>query len=183
MWSSHISSICSKTRRLTGMLYRQFYKHSSPNRMLKLYTSFIRPYLEYACTAWDPFLKKDVNVLEDVQEFALRVCTKSWDLTYDALLSETHLPSLAVRRQRAKLCSLYSFINHLCHFPNAPLENRAHPYATRASQMHALVPIPHHSNQYRGSFFPSAIEAWNKISPDIQNIQSIVSFKHALRSL
>ena len=80
MWSSHISSICSKTRRLTGMLYRQFYKHSSPNTMLKLYTSYIRPHLEYACTAWDPFLKKDVNVLEDVQEFALRVCTKSWDL-------------------------------------------------------------------------------------------------------
>ena len=174
MWSSHISSICSKTRRLTGMLYRQFYKHSSPNTMLKLYTSFIRPHLEHACTAWDPFLKKDVNVLEDVKEFALRVCTKSWDLTYDALLSETYLPSLAVRRQRAKLCSLYSFINHLCHFPNAPLENRAHPYATRASQTHALVPIPHHSNQYRGSFFPSAIEAWNKLSPDIQNIQSIV---------
>ena len=102
MWSSHISSICSKTRQLTGMLYRQFYKHSSPNTMLKLYTSFIRPHLEYACTAWDPFLKKDVNVLEDVQEFALRVCTKSWDLTYDALLSEMHLSSLAVRRQRAK---------------------------------------------------------------------------------
>ena len=61
--------------------------------MLKLYTSFIRPHLEYACTAWDPFLKKDINVLEGVQEFALRVCTKSWDLTYDALLSETHLPS------------------------------------------------------------------------------------------
>ena len=177
MWSSHISSICSKTRRLTGMLYRQFYKYSSPNTMI------IRPHLEYACTAWDPFLKKDVNVLEDVQEFALRVCTKSWDLTYDALLFETHLPSLAVRRQQAKLCSLYSFINHLCHFPNAPLENRAHPYATRVSQMHALVPIPHHSNQYRGSFFPSAIEVWNKLSPDIQNIQSIVSFKHALRSL
>ena len=58
MWSLHISSICSKTRRLTGMLYRQFYKHSSPNTMLKLYTLFIRPHLEYACTAWDPFLKK-----------------------------------------------------------------------------------------------------------------------------
>ena len=91
MWSSHISSICSKTRRLTGMLYRQFYKHSSPNTMLKLYTSFIRPHLEYVCTAWDPFLKKDVNVLEDVKEFALRVCTKSWDLTYDATrVSQTH---------------------------------------------------------------------------------------------
>ena len=44
MWSSHISSICSKMRRLTGMLYRQFYKHSSPNTMFKLHTLFIRPH-------------------------------------------------------------------------------------------------------------------------------------------
>ena len=31
MWSSHVTNICNKTRRLIGILYRQFYKHSSPD--------------------------------------------------------------------------------------------------------------------------------------------------------
>ena len=52
------SNICNKTRRLIGILYRHFYKHSSPDTLLRLYTSFIRPHLEYATAAWDPFLKK-----------------------------------------------------------------------------------------------------------------------------
>ena len=58
MWSTHITNICNKTRRLIGLLYRRFYKFSSCSTMLRLYVSFIRPHLEYAAAAWDPFLKK-----------------------------------------------------------------------------------------------------------------------------
>ena len=31
---------------------------------------------------WDPFLKQDIELIEKVQKFALRVCTKSWDANY-----------------------------------------------------------------------------------------------------
>ncbi len=30
-----------------------------------------------ALHVWDPFLAKDIKAIEDVQKFALRVCTKS----------------------------------------------------------------------------------------------------------
>ena len=30
MWSSHVTNICNKTRRLVGLLYRNFYNFSSP---------------------------------------------------------------------------------------------------------------------------------------------------------
>ena len=109
MWSTHIVSICNKIRRLIGILYRQLYKNSSTkiNTLLKLYTSFIRSHLEYACTAWDPFLKKYITLLEDVQKFVLKICIKVWDHDYDTLLLESCLPSLAHRIQQAKLHSLY----------------------------------------------------------------------------
>ena len=67
MWSTHITQICNKTRRLIGLFYRSFYKHSSSNTMLKLYSSYIRPHLEYAAAAWDPLLKKNIDLLEDTQ--------------------------------------------------------------------------------------------------------------------
>jgi len=35
--------------------------------MVKLYTTIIRPHLEYACTVWSPYLQKDIPTLENVQ--------------------------------------------------------------------------------------------------------------------
>ena len=104
-WSPHVSTICNKTRRLVGVLYRRFYKHSSQRTLLKLYTSFIRPHLEYACAAWDPHLSKDITDIENVQKFALKVCTKTWNADYVDLLADSNLPSLAARRSNAKLCT------------------------------------------------------------------------------
>ena len=65
---------CIKTRRLVGLLHHLFSTYSSPNTLVKLYISFIRPHLEYAIAIWDPYLIKDVTELEDIQKFALRVC-------------------------------------------------------------------------------------------------------------
>ena len=56
MWSTHIANICTKTRKLIGILYRRFHKYSSCTTLLKLYITFIRPHVEYAAAAWDPFL-------------------------------------------------------------------------------------------------------------------------------
>ena len=36
--------------------------------MVKLYITFIRPHLEYACTVWSPYLQKDIQALENVQK-------------------------------------------------------------------------------------------------------------------
>ena len=47
-WSKHIDSICSKAKRLLGILYRLFSEHSSSDTLFKLYLSLVRPHLEYA---------------------------------------------------------------------------------------------------------------------------------------
>ena len=71
--------ICAKARKLVGMLYRQFYQDADTSTLLQLYVSNIRPHLEYMCQAWDPYLKKDIEMLESVQKFALQVCSKQWN--------------------------------------------------------------------------------------------------------
>ena len=38
-----------------------------------IYQSLIRPHLEYACSVWDPHLKKDIERLEGVQKFGMKV--------------------------------------------------------------------------------------------------------------
>ncbi len=73
-WSYHTNTICNKSRKLVGLLYRNFYKFSIPLTLSKL---LIRPHMEYASPVWDPFLAKDIKAIEDVRKFALGVCTKS----------------------------------------------------------------------------------------------------------
>ena len=85
-WKPHISSVCIKTRKLVGLLYRRFSSNASSNAMVKyIYTSFIRPSLEYASIVWSPYLMGENQALEKVQKFALKVCLKTWSSSYEDL--------------------------------------------------------------------------------------------------
>ena len=85
-WSDHIEQICSKARKLVGLLYRQFYNWADSNTLLLIYLTCIWPHLEYACQLWDPFTNKCIQSLEAVQKFACKFCLKQWDLDYDSML-------------------------------------------------------------------------------------------------
>ena len=56
--------------------------------------SFIRPHLEYCAIVWDPHLTKDIEVLEKVQRFALRMCLKNWSLEHNQLYSRSVIPGV-----------------------------------------------------------------------------------------
>ena len=73
----------------------------------------VRPHLEYACSVWDPYLKRDIDKLERVQSFALKICLKQWspNTGYRELLERAELQSLASRRKYFKQCQLFSMLN------------------------------------------------------------------------
>ena len=81
-WSSHINEITKKARKHIGLLYRQFYAWSTPDALLTLYKSVVRPHLEYASQVWSPHLIKHINQLELVQKFALKTCLKQWNSSF-----------------------------------------------------------------------------------------------------
>ena len=123
-WSNHISAISSKARKLIGVLYWKFYHHSDPQTLLRLYQSLIHPHLEYACSIWDPHLKKDIEMLESVQKFGLKICLKKWHSTYGNLIDQAGIPSLAVRLKLLKLCQLFNILNGHVNFHNLPTSSR-----------------------------------------------------------
>ena len=76
-----------------------------------IYLLYIRPHLEYAAPVWSSDLTKDINKLEHVQKFALRLCTKEWSMSYKDLLGKCHLPELSTRRDHLSLGLLHKIIN------------------------------------------------------------------------
>ena len=112
-WSPQIDYICSKTRKVLGFIFRNFYFHSSFSALLKLYQSLILPHLSYCSSLWDPYQLKDIKKLEDVQSFALKLCTKQWFSNYQFLLYQLSLPKLSSRRKISKLLLLFKFIHNI----------------------------------------------------------------------
>ena len=181
-WSAHLQVIFTKTRKLLGMFYRRFYSNSTPSTVLKLYKSFIRPNLEYAAVLWDVYHSKDVAMLENVQKFALRICTKSWNTSYEDLLSASSLPNLSLRRQKLRLLHLFKIYHQLTFFPSAPVIPRQVRYNSRSINSKALNPIQTKSKQTYYSFFPRTITEWNSLRNDIVSKTTSASFSNALKS-
>ena len=64
----------------------------------KLETDKALPVLDYACIVWDPHLKKDCLLIENIQLFAARMATKSWRANASTLNETLNLPPIASRR-------------------------------------------------------------------------------------
>ncbi len=60
-WKDHIKQICTKARKLIGMLYRQFSTWADTSTLRCLYLTCIIPHLEYACQLWDPYTNKGMH--------------------------------------------------------------------------------------------------------------------------
>ena len=113
-WSIHIEHVCCKARRLLGYIYL------SPESILHLYKTRVLPIFEYGCAIWDPHLKKDKILLENVQNFAIRIATKS--RTSHNSSPPYELPSLESRRQYHKLLCTFKFLNGLSFCPPVSLQ-------------------------------------------------------------
>ena len=84
---------------------------------LQLYITMVRPHLEYAAQVWDPHLVKNIEKLEKVQRFALRMCLRQWDCGYNDLLDKAGLPTLRNRRMILKQCTAFKIHAGLLLFP------------------------------------------------------------------
>ena len=74
-------------------------------------------YVEFNEDVYTRETASNINKLENTQKFALKVCTKHWNLGYQDLLELTNSPSLQSRRLYFKLCTLYKIVHNLVYFP------------------------------------------------------------------
>ena len=180
-WSKHITCIIKRAKRLIGLIYRQFYSLSSPKTLLSLYTTIVRPILEYESPIWDPSSVSLSSSIDSVQYFALKMISKSWSTPYSALLSSLNLSTLDHRRKRSKLLFFYKINNGLTH---STLPLTPHPPSPPMSLRHFCpynytVPFCR-TSCYCLSFLPSTIRLWNSLPSNIKQTTSISYLKFYL---
>ena len=170
-WTEHIEAIALKGNRLLGFLRRNL-KIGSKAIKEQAYKMLLRPCLEYACTVWDPHTDTECAKLERIQRRAARWVMNRHRNTSSVgeMLQTLEWPTLANRRQRARLGMLYKvldesvcmkFTDDLQQCPQRP--RRA---ASKLPNNRQLV-RKFSRNDYRTmAFLPRTIREWNSLSQD-----------------
>ena len=100
----HVNNICSKANKTLGFLRKNLLIRAT---VLKetAYKTLIRPVLEYTCSVWDLYTKKNIDILENVQRMAARFVLRNYHSksSVTAMLDRLGWPCLQHRTKLARL--------------------------------------------------------------------------------
>ncbi|CAL4252811.1 unnamed protein product, partial [Meganyctiphanes norvegica] len=108
-FGKHIKTIVGKANRVLGMI-RVSFAYLNIRMFLNLYTSLVRPLIEYCVQVWSPYKKKYIKLLEGVQRRATRLVPQLKKLTYEERLTKLRLTKLEDRRKRGDMIETYKII-------------------------------------------------------------------------
>ena len=110
-FSQHINSTVVKANQVVGMIRRSF-KYMDKEIFVQLFTSRVRPILEYGNVIWNPRLIRDIDAIERVQRRATQTVPGISTMSYPDRLRTLRLPSLVYRRARGDMIETYKFLHN-----------------------------------------------------------------------
>ena len=111
-FKTHVNQIICRANNVLGTIKRTF-NSRDPNLIRQLYTTLVRPTLDYASTIWNPHQMGNIRGLEKVQRRAIKLIPTFRNLSYPERLQILNLPSLSYRRNRMDLIMAYKILNDL----------------------------------------------------------------------
>ena len=93
-----------------GMIRRNItYKEKS--LIVPLYKAIVRPHLEHCVHAWNPHLRKDIDMLEKIQRRATKLIPGLRYLRYEEILKTCGVTTLETRRLRGDQIEVFKILN------------------------------------------------------------------------
>ena len=177
-WSNHIQNITTNANRTLGLMRRNFW--NCPREIKEItYKTIVRPKLEYASAAWDPYLKKDIAKVEKVQRKAARFCTGNYKQTASVtdMIKELDWETLELRRTKCRLNMMYKLSHKIVNFDTSKHLVFNSEKRTRGSHNFKYVLPKINKDVFKYSFFPRTIKDWNSLPSILVNTNSYESFK------
>ena len=188
------SSQCASAARAgnfaLGQLLRAFHYRRKAN-IVPLYKTFVRPRLEFAVTAWNPWTEADVRILERVQERLVRAMADVKGATYEEKLRDARLTTLRERRIRGDAIEAFKTLKRINQVEADEwftiVGEEARP--TRANTIigeegeerrELVLEVERANLELRRNFFTiRAAREWNKLPEEMKKLKTVNSFKGA----
>ena len=187
-WNTHIQEISCKANRSLGLIRRICGREIQDLQTRKaLYTTIVRPQLEYASSVWSPMSKKCKRTIENVQRRATKfILNYPEDMNYNERLFILNLQPLEHRRQITDLVLLFKLKHNFIqsgltnHIKELTKPNRA----SRNFNKDNIKELNTFSQDYYlQSFLPRTIRLWNALpAPFKVNDLTLPKFKNLLTS-
>ena len=183
--SEHCKIIAQTARGVLGQLLRSFL---SRDKVIfkNLYTTYVRPHLEFTSQAWNPWHSKDIELLEDIQRKFVRNVTGLTGTTYEEKLVELGLLSLKDRRTYLDLVETYKIVYSIsCRDPTIYFEftGRQRSRITRFTEYPRNIVVKRCNLDTRRNFFTQRVaEPWNRLPIEIKDAPRVELFKKRLKN-
>ena len=182
-WEDHINHVISKANRKIGLMWKlssELPRYAVEN----IYTSYIRPQLEYSAVIYNNCTREQSRRLEACQRKAAIACTRAYRRTNtENLLNELGWSKLEDRRTYCGQVMLYKITNGLTPnylqelLPARQGQNTTYP----SRRENSFIPIRANTTKYYTSFIPSVVRKWNTLDATLQTAPSLDTFKDRLK--
>jgi len=176
-FSQHISQITHKARNRC-VLFLKVFVSRDPFTMIKFFTTYVRPLLEYSSPVWSPISVSEVTLLESVQRFFTNKIPGCRFLPYHQRLRNLSLQSLLHRRKVADLIYLHAFMSGRLCLSLSPHLTFTPPSITRGHNLRVLIPIMRYAKMSQ-NFISRTAPVWNNLSKSVLALSEL-QFRRAI---
>ena len=155
---------------------------------MSLYTTYVRPHLEYAVQAWCPWTLGDKEILENVQRRAVAMVTNLRGRTYGERLAEMGMTTLENRRRRGDLIQMFRVMAGKDRVEPStwfsPAQNREGAMSTRLTSGSFNVERKLGKSEVRKNFWSvRVVDTWNTLPDSVKSSASVDIFKNSIDNL
>jgi len=173
----HIRTMVNRAAALAQNLLRSTVNRS-PDFMVKLFVSHVRPMLDYCSCLWNVGYLLDSRLIESVQRRWTAQIEGLSNMSYNERLQFLGLYSLRGRRLRADLIKYFKIL-HFSRNISDRIFTRAPDGPTRGHSFKLLM--PRFKSDMKGRFFHvRCIRAWNALPAQVVEAGSLEQFKKLL---
>eukprot|EP00794_Sanderia_malayensis_P012191 gene12191-13447_t len=174
--------ITQKVNKANSVLYiiRHTFEQLDMESFNLLYKGLVRPQIEYANQVWNPYLKKHITQIENVQRRATKQVPGLSELSYSERLKRLKLPTLTYRRHRGDMIEMYKILtnkydpevcNDFIALSNVD-STRGHKYKIYKERPRL--------NIRKNSFKFRCADSWNRLTDYVVNAPTVCAFEKRL---
>lgn len=173
----HVVNAVKKANQILGLIRRTF-SYFDCQLVKQLFVSLVRPHLEYGNVVWNPYLRKDIDMIERVQHRATRLVPGFAKLPYEERLRRMDLTSLEDRRLRGDAIEVFKYMHKIYNVDESGMLPRHNQIGT-ITRGHSFKLLKRKCNsQVRANFFGlRVVNNWNRLPENVVASSSVNCFK------